>query len=209
MYGKQPTVVCEKPVKCDEVFSYLYLPIKLSGQTTPRYERRLSRFDELIGTICCNFVGEFGLDRYIDSNVYLTAHNMYQEATSFNRIGYHSDGFGTTDICYLWSNSCPTVFNSSQFNLSGDDTQSLKEMAEQANTDNEYTYPNNTVLRLDQFVIHRVGDIIPGVRCFFKMCFSYDKYDLIGNSHNYELDYDWEMRPRQNKRNVPQSKITY
>ena len=33
------------------------------------------------------------------------------------------------------------------------------------------------------------------------------KYDLIGNSHNYLLDYDWQMKERKQERNIPQSVV--
>ena len=34
-----------------------------------------------------------------------------------------------------------------------------------------------------------------------------DKYDLIGNSHNYLLNYDWKMKQRKEARNIPQSVV--
>ena len=44
----------------------------------------------------------------------------------------------------------------------------------------------------------------PVYRTFIKISYSTDKYDLIGNSHNHEIDYRWEMRERGTMRNVPQ-----
>ena len=142
----------------------------------------------------------------MESYVYLTAKRLYQgKGYSFNRKGYHSDGFLTDDINYLWSNSLPTVFNFGKFDLSLDDDVSMVEMEQQANVDNEFSYPQNSLLRLDQFVIHKVSDKeIEGMRTFAKVSFSIDKYDLIGNSKNYLLDYDWQMRERGLKRNIPQ-----
>lgn len=32
-----------------------------------------------------------------------------------------------------------------------------------------------------------------------------DKYDLEGNSHNYLHSYAWQMKPRKEQRNIPQS----
>lgn len=131
---------------------------------------------------------------------------MYQgKSYSFNRKGYHSDGFLTDDINYLWSDYLPTIFNFGNFDLSLDDDVSMVEMEQQANTDNEFSYPEKSLLRLDQFAVHKVSDKeFEGMRTFAKVSFSTDKYDLIGNSKNYLLEYDWQMRERDLKRNIPQ-----
>ena len=205
-YGSKPKDLGVIDVDCKEMLFYQYLPIKLPNQTEPIVERRLKCFEDLIGACCCDFVADYGLSRYMESYVYLTAKRLYQgKGYSFNRKGYHSDGFLTDDINYLWSNSLPTVFNFGKFDLSLDDDVSMVEMEQQANADNEFSYPQNSLLRLDQFVIHKVSDKeIEGMRTFAKVSFSTDKYDLIGNSKNYLLDYDWQMRERVLKRNIPQ-----
>lgn len=205
-YGELPVYLGTHEVECEEMIFYQYLPIKLSSQTELIMEERLNCFEKLIGNICCDFVGEYGLDRFISSNVYLTAKKMYQaNGCSFNRKGYHSDGFMTDDINYIWSDKCPTVFNFSNFKLTLDDSISLKEMELQADEENIETYPEKSLLRLDQYNIHRVSEL-KGLylRTFLKVSFSQDKYDLKGNSKNYLLDYDWEMRDRQVSRNIPQ-----
>lgn len=76
---------------------------------------------------------------------------------------------------------------------------------EQAKKENEVIYPNNTLLRLNQFQIHKVfpGTQL-GLRTFVKVSFSKDKYDLKGNSVNHLLDYNWNMRDREVERNIPQ-----
>lgn len=62
-----------------------------------------------------------------------------------------------------------------------------------------------TLLRLDQFCIHRVAlAYMPVVRTFLKVSFSPDRYDLIGNSHNFLINYNWSMRERGIARNIPQ-----
>jgi len=45
------------------------------------------------------------------------------------------------------------------------------------------------------------------MRTFVKISFSKDKYDLIGNSHNYEMDYKWDMKERKEERNIPQTAL--
>ena len=207
-YGELPKELGLFEVDCKEMMFYQYLPIKLPKIIEPKFENRLKCFDTLIGSICCDYIGEFGLDSYIDSYVYLTAKFLYQTpGNSFNRMGWHSDGFLTDDINYIWSNTYPTTFNKSTFKLTLDDFISMSEMEHQALEENDVFYKENQLLRLNQFNIHRVSDVIKGgMRAFLKVSFSKDKYDLIGNSHNYELDYNWEMKQRKEERNIPQSK---
>jgi len=206
-YGELPKVLDEINVECLEMMFYQYLPIKMIGESKPEVEQRLSFLKDIIGCVCCHFVAEYGLDKYIESYCYLTVKHQYQnKEKTFNRQGYHSDGFLTDDINYIWSDKSPTIFNFSDFKLTLDDKVSLSEMEEQAMPFNEKTFPNKTLLRLNQFNIHKVNENQDeGMRTFIKISFSKDKYDLIGNSHNYELDYNWQMKERSKERNIPQS----
>jgi len=208
-YGTLPKFLGRYEIQCDEMLFYQYLPIKLKNKTEPTVEDRLKCFKDLIGNICCDFVGEFGLDRFVNSNVYLTAKRMYQVGgCSFNRMGYHSDGFLTNDINYVWCDKTPTVFNFSPFKLTLNDKISMREMEEQANEEAIEIYPENSLLRLDQYNIHKVSEVKGlTLRTFIKVSFSDDKYDLKGNSKNYLLDYDWEMRDRALERNIPQGLV--
>lgn len=206
-YGRLPAHLGYFECHTDEMFFYQYLPIKLQGQHNPIIERRLDCFNKLVGKVCCDFIGEFGLNTYMDCYVYLTAKRMYvNPQCSFNRPGYHSDGFGTSDINYIWSDKFPTVFNTTSFQLSEDDSISLLEMEAQAKKTNEVTFLDNSILRLNQFNIHKCGEVTETtVRTFAKISFSGDKYDLKGNSHNHELNYNWELKDRKQQRNIPQS----
>lgn len=208
-YGELPTVLTTYEVNCNEMMFYQYLPIKLAGSHNPIIEDRLKCFKELIGAICCDFIGFYGLDAYVANNVYLSAKYLFQGVgCSYNRMGWHCDGFMSNDINYIWSDSLPTVFNSSNFSITLDDSLSMKQMERQALPCFDISYPVNTLLRLNQFNVHRVADVDKeGMRTFLKISFSTDKYDLIGNSHNYLLNYDWEMKQRNMQRNIPQSKI--
>ncbi len=205
-YGELPKVIGEYKIEVNEMMFYQYLPIKMIGEIEPKFEDRLNCFNTIIGAICCDFIGVFGLNRYKESFVYLTAKNLWvNPGCSYNRIGYHSDGFLTEDINYVWCNHNPTIFNNSNFTLSNDDRVSMIEMEQQAKQEAERAYPENYILRLNQFNIHKVGNYdYSGMRAFVKISFSKDKYDLIGNSHNSLLDYSWVMRPRTNERNIPQ-----
>lgn len=208
-YGQLPKALGIFEVECKEMMFYQYLPIKMPNETQPIYEPRLKCFDKLIGAICCDFIGEFGLDNYVNSYVYLTAKFLYQIPNcSFNRMGWHSDGFLTDDINYVWCDKYPTIFNDSDFKLTLDDAISMVEMKKQASAFNDVTYKENELLRLNQFNIHKVANVTDGgMRAFLKVSISKDKYDLIGNSHNYLMDYHWQMKERKQERNIPQSVV--
>jgi len=205
IYGELPTSLGIYECAIEEMFFYQYLPIKLSGGMSPIYEGRLKPFDKIIGGVCCDYIGAFGVNKYIESNVYITAKHLFQLPNcEFNRAGWHSDGFLTDDINYIWCDNTPTTFNSSKFTLSNDHNKSMLEMNVQALPTNNVKYSPNELLRLNQYNIHKVTSITePGMRTFLKVSFSLEKYNLIGNSHNYLLDYKWDMKPRSVERNHP------
>lgn len=207
-FGKRPAELGCFHVPVQEMLFYQYLPIKLARPDSDNYhvhcEKRLECFGQLIGAICCDFIGTFGLDRYMDSYIYLTARHQYQtEGCLFNRPGWHADGFGTNDINYVWSNLNSTEFSNGPFSeISEDHNISMEQFELQAL--DPYTFPNGMLLRLDASVVHRVAPRQPvGMRAFLKVSFSKDRYNLLGNSVNHELDYKWEMKERSVERNHP------
>ncbi len=204
-YGQLPISLGCYPVKAQEMFFYQYLPVKMSGEIQPIYEKRLSIFDLIIGTISCHYIGTFGLNKYKESYMYITAKNLFQVPNcEFNRQGWHSDGYLTDDINYIWCNSNPTTFNTSNFNLSKDHDLSLDEMDKQAIPSNNIRYSDNELLMLNQYNIHKVSITDkPRMRAFLKVSFSNEKYNLIGNSHNDLIDYNWDMKERKFERNHP------
>jgi len=207
-YGDLPRLVDTVKVNCHEMMSYQYMPIKMAGQyNSVIYEDRIYCFHNLINLATLDFLDKFGEDELKEHYIYITAkHGYVSPIRSFNRKGYHSDGFMTDDINYIWCDRFPTVFNNTAFNLTLDDNTSIKEMEDQSIANNEFSYPVNSLLCLDQYNIHRVADIDGcGMRTFVKVSFSKDRYNLIGNSRNYLIDYDWVMKPRKESRNIPQS----
>lgn len=205
-YGKLPYFMGVHQAECREFMFYQYLPVKLAGQTGLKVEPRLRCFDSILGAVCCNYVGYRGLDAFVAANIYVTAKRMYTEpGLPMNRPGWHSDGFLTDDINYIWSDCLPTVFNSTSFELTPDDDLSVGEMTVQADPRKSMQHDDGSLLRLDQLSIHRIARVhAPMVRTFLKVSMSPDRYDLIGNSHNHLLDYDWPMRERTTLRNIPQ-----
>lgn len=209
-YGKLPQPLGIFRVECNEMMFYQYLPIKMAGSMDLFHEDRLWCFFQLMSVCALDYHELVGTESYKNSYMYLTAKRMYQAPKcSFNRLGWHSDGFMTDDINYIWCDAYPTIFNDSDFNLTLDDSISLKEMEQQAKRKGNVFALENNLYRLDQYTIHKVQNVIVGgMRTFVKISFSKDKYDLIGNSHNYEIDYKWEMKERKQERNIPQTIIT-
>lgn len=210
-YGQKPKTLGIFTVESKEMMFYQYLPIKLAGTVHLTPEKRLLGYDKIILSACLDYMNTFGREAFTKSYVYVTVKNLYQHknGNSFNREGWHSDGFLTDDVNYIWSDKAPTVFNLSDFNIRLDDALGMKDMNDQAMLQNNVTYMNNMLLRLNQYVIHKVGEMPEsGMRQFVKVSISRDKYDLLGNSVNYDLEYNWDMKPRKEVRNVPQSKIT-
>jgi hypothetical protein len=86
--------------------------------------------------------------------------------------------------------------------LSEDHHLSLIEIEEQVKPESIRTYGDNMFIRLDKFNIHRLPvQDKSGFRTFVKFSVSKEKYNLQGNAHNYLIDYDWDMKPREITRN--------
>lgn len=200
-YGKLPRNLGRFDIHCTESMLYQDMPIKLAGQAWASLGRRLRRFEPLVDAIHNSMRHHEWVDRY----VYLTAKHTYVgPGASPNRPGWHSDGFLSDDVSYLWFDSVPTIANLSQFQLTEDHAISLREMSDQADPLNDVALPCFHLLRLDPSVIHRVGDVQrPGMRTFVKIVVSDRQYNRQGNTHNYALDYDWPMQPRSAERNDP------
>ena len=179
-YGAAPKPLGVFGIQCSEMMAFQYLPIKMAGATEITREQRLEPFDALVGAACCDFVADYGLGRFVDSYVYITAKHLFHGPyATFNRPGWHCDGFMTDDVQYIWSDRTPTLFNFSAFRLSRDDRLSMREMHEQADKSNDFVYPNGMLIRIDQFVVHRVQEPEQTeLRTFFKLSISKDRYDL-------------------------------
>ena len=208
IYGSLPEVVLGHFETKAEMMFAQYYPIKLAGDRNKFvYDQRFEPYRGLMSAVIADFIQNFGREELVNSYVYITVKNMYQHkySPSFNREGYHSDGFMTNDINYIWSDRCPTIFNKTEFFLSRDDKKSIFEMEFQAKKENEVIFKNNCLLRLDQYCIHKTGQILEsGMRNFCKISISRDKYDLEGNAKNHKLVYNWPERKRELERNIPQ-----
>lgn len=140
-------------------------------------------------------------------HVYLTARRGFATpGNPLNRPGWHSDGFGTEDINYVWTDRYPTLFAVQKFeNITDDHIDSIAAFEEQIDPASVITYGDRILMRLDPYVIHAAPEIPApgGERSFLKVSFANSRYNLLGNSHNHLLDYDWKMHTREAVRNDP------
>jgi len=195
-YGYAPLVLDENVILNPSEFCFVqYMPIKMAGSGDVRVPKNLSWINDIVRRI------GFSSDDY----VYATVKNYFVSGgCAGNRPGWHSDGFMTDDINYIWYNENPTDFCVQEFIIDQDCDKSLQQMESQALDINIVNYPCNTLIRLDQSVIHRVAvSKIGCVRAFVKISVSKNKYNLAGNAHNYLFDYEWEMVERSKARNHP------
>jgi hypothetical protein len=195
-------------IQPEEYMYYLYMPIKLSGDLLYITEQRLHIFDPIIDACVEDYISQYGFEDHDKCYIYLTVKHKHQtKKDHINRSGWHIDGFdpGSSfkEINYLYSSIQPTIYNSSVFNLSEDHEKSMIEMGQQALPENDYSFPDNSLVRVDDTIVHRVGDIIEGNRCFVKVTFSDKRFNLAGNTYNHMLNYKWDMFPRNKTRNVP------
>lgn len=195
MYGREPILVDELELAHGEMCFVQYMPIRIN-RSDIRVPERLKWAMPIIEK--CHEIEDFGY-------AYLTAKVLWVNRENMgNRKGWHSDGFMSDDISLIWSDCCPTEFAVQQFRLTMDHEISMQEMAKQVRHRNIVTYPPCSLLRLDQYVIHRVSEQpYEGMRAFVKVSLSNEKYNLEGNARNELFDYDWKMAPRKQSRNHP------
>lgn len=206
-YGTKPEDLGFVDVNCEEMMFVQYMPICIEADATSFFVNKigmpesLNVFRPLVEKVIDDLI-------QIDSEynyIYITAKHLYVSPTyQGNRPGWHSDGFMSDDINYIWCSAYSTEFCVQDFNLTQDHEISMIEMEQQVNKSNIFTFPEKHLLKLTQAQIHRVTEIKEcGMRTFVKVSASNDKYNLIGNAHNYLLDYKWDMQPRLNTRNHP------
>lgn len=205
IYGTQPIDLGLINLSPDEMMFWLYCPIKLPGDFAVFIPQNLRQFAPLIRTV----ERDCTVNRWKDSFVYITAKTLFATAENpGNRPGWHSDGFLTDDLNYIWCDANPTIFfdDGDMHAFSADHVASLAEMDALCESRSAHyrTYPVKRLLRLDQTVLHKVDtDIRPGVRTFVKISVSREKYALRGNSINYDLAPDWAYQERAAERNCP------
>jgi hypothetical protein len=180
IYGALPEGLGLIDISPVEMMCWLYCPIATptEGMQIPA---NLRQFAPIVLASCARE----GI-RYFDRYVYLTAKTLWVSGDYIgNRPGWHSDGFGTDDVNYVWYDRAPTEFIEASMAV-------------------PRTYPDKHLLRLTPAVIHRspVG-FAAGMRTFVKVSISSERYNLEGNSVNHLLEERWPLLPRFPERNHP------
>lgn len=199
IYGKLPRDMGLIDIDPVEMMFWMYCPI-----STPTSEIRLPDnlrvFEPIIAA-----VRDYDWDMFDYNYVYLTAKTLWVSGSYIgNRPGWHSDGFGTRDLNYIWYDRAPTEFFEDSFELPADCADAMAVMEDRARGKAIITYPCKHLLALTPEVIHRcpVG-FEPGLRTFVKVSISSERYNLLGNSINHKLGETWPMVPRSVERNHP------
>lgn len=198
IYGAAPDIVGEICIPDCELTFTLYMPVRLAGEDLVSVPRYLDGYQALVDA-ALEYEGARANGRY----VYLTVKRLWVEPGCVGgRPGWHTDGFGTDDVNYIWADADPTEFCIQPFTLSDDHEVSMRQMEEQARAENIVAYNPIDLIRVDARHVHRCPvNPKPGYRTFARVSISRDRYDMIGNAHNYGLDYNWIMHPRGFVRN--------
>ncbi len=210
IYGAAPKNLGQMDFDTSEMMFWLYCPIKTPGMTFEELPPNLAKFQPLIDKVFDDVYDDFGPEHWINGYVYLSAKTIYvSEAAPGNRLGWHSDGFLTNDLNYIWADMNPTLFLPlpEMVSFTADHNAALDEMEQLSveHYDRITTYPEKSLLRLDQTVLHAVNPCAQaGLRTFLKVSISDKPYALKGNSINYALPHPTPEEVRQAERNCPQ-----
>ena len=210
IYGEPPTDLGLIDLSPVEMMFWQYCPIKLpSADLLCIMPENLKQFSRIAAAVYGDFERRHRIGEWQHSYVYITAKTMWvTPENAGNRPGWHSDGFLTDDLNYVWSDVSPTVYwePPQRVAFRADHTLSLYEMNACAEHDvgNHKRYGNKHLLRLDERAIHKVDTLsMGGMRSFVKVSVSRHRYALTGNSVNHALAPDWSYAPRGDNRNCP------
>lgn len=230
-YGVAPVDLGEFPVAWHEYLRYLYLPVVIPDHDllspvqvslNPRIgvmpspidivlPERLRFAEPMVEAAIDDYLaGHHGwpVTRWSDLYVYVSAHRGYATpGNPLNRPGWHTDGFGSDDLNYVWFDAVPTWMAVQPFvGIDPDHVASLDQMTAQIDHDRVIKdLPCQHLYRLTPHVVHAAPEIpAPGLtRSFLKISISAHRYNLLGNSHNYQIAYQWQMHDRAELRNDP------
>lgn len=201
LYGALPEDLGLIDISPVEMMCWMYCPV-----FTPTADWSIPANLEQFRPIVEAVILREGLTALEDGRyVYITAKTLWVSGDYIgNRPGWHSDGFGTDDVNYIWYDRAPTEFIEARASLPTDCDASMDAMAWLAERAEVVTYPNKHLLRLTPAVIHRSPvNFEAGMRTFVKVSISKDIYNLEGNSINHELGENWLLVPRLPERNHP------
>ncbi len=215
IYGAAPKELGRIELDTSEMMFWLYCPIKMAGARYDTLPRQLEKFDELLDIVYEDVRDSFGVARWRESYVYLSVKVLHVTPDApGNRPGWHSDGFLTNDLNYIWADRNPTEFfiTDEPFGVEPDHASSMRafdwmarHLLRSKGDRLEHAKPNH-LYRLDQTNIHRVSlNVESGKRAFVKVSISDKPYVQLGNSINHELPaHPLPSLARQADRNCPQ-----
>lgn len=211
IYGALPFNLGVVDISPVEQMAWLYCPVKVPGQNIVTMPPNLWQFMPIINAVIDDVVS-MNADIWTDSYVYITAKRLWATSQSpGNRPGWHSDGFLTDDLNYVWSDGNPTVFwTGKRVAFTANHETSMAEMEAVCEFDafGHVQYADKTLLRLDQTVLHKVGPVKKeGFRSFVKVSVSRDIYALEGNSINHALPISDKYGRRTVARNDPAGSV--
>lgn len=206
IYGNLPVDLGLVELFPEEMMAWLYCPIKRPGETSTTTPDNLRGFHPIVERVWL----DLPVYDWMNSYIYITAKTLFVSPENpGNRPGWHSDGFMTDDLNYIWADANPTVFwhsKNGMASFSADHALSTPEMDGlcEHDTENHVTYPLKHVLRLDETVMHKVAPVTTaGMRTFVKVSVSKNIYALKGNSINHRLPLDANYGQRSAERNCP------
>jgi hypothetical protein len=218
IYGAAPVDLGLVDLDVSEMMFWLYCPIKIPGAIAEHYPDQLEKYVHLINAVYDDVCKTYGIGRWRSSYVYLSAKvtHVTPDAPG-NRPGWHSDGFLTDDLNYIWADRNPTEFfvRDDLMTTYSDHAQSMRHFEshiqwgiERLGYQTEHAKVNH-LYRLDQTNIHRVSkNVESGKRAFLKVSISDKPYVQLGNSINHHPLLSDHPRPtveRQAERNCPQA----
>lgn len=207
LYGSLPTDLGLVDIAPKEMLFHMYMPVSLPGMDIYLLPEHLWSFHPLL-----NLAREDDPVRFKNEYVYLTAKTLWVSGGYIgNRPGWHSDGFGTNDLNYIWADRAPTDFlydpyeNGVDFaSKDCDEFYAFCTVVHEMCRWQIKNFEDKHLLKLTPAEIHRSPvDFEEGMRSFAKVSISPDQYNLEGNASNPLLDVDWEMVPRNKERNHP------
>jgi len=208
LYGNLPIDLgfVGESINCDEMMFYIYIPIKLKGNTNICMDSRLKKYYPLIDAVIRNLSKDNV--EWWNKYFYLTAKTLHvSPGCTGQRLGMHCDGFMTADINYIWYTDMPTIFYYSdrKVELPQDHKECISYLEWDYSPDGHRKYPPRSLLRLDETVIHETDwrSTFTGMRTFVKISVSDHIYALKGNSINPYLPLNVEYKERSIERNCP------
>lgn len=186
-----------------EVAYCLYMPVSIPGSPNIQLNH-VERPDLAFALPMLHKIRDIEKELFTDRYAYLTVKRMFvSPQVTANRPGWHSDGFGTTDINYIWYDCLPTILSAGEFNVDEDHNISLVQFAEQAERQMSYQVNVDTLIRLTPEHIHRVQLADKQMmRTFVKVSLSENQFNLSDNSTNPAIKA-WKTYPREIVRNSP------